>query len=296
VKGGHFALLSPVLTGVGGRAGQSRPRGAGEPMATITAKGDTALVAPTLIQTGYGEREGQAPRVPGLDKPLGTVVAGGAKHALVSAFLAGAGGPAYGGKPVTVDRPWGTLLAENHQALCAAFLAKHYGGVVGSPLPQPIGTITGVDHHSLVTSHLCKLRGTCKDGQDLRQPAPTCTAGGTHAAEVRALLIKYYGQGVGQALQNPAATVTARDRMGLVTVLVQGQPYVIADIGLRMLQPRELFRAQGFPDSYIIGDDPAQGLSLPKTAQVRLCGNSVCPPIAAALARANAAQAVREVA
>lgn len=88
-----------------------------------------------------------------------------------------------------------------------------------------------------------------------------------------------------------ALQVARCDRMGLVTVLVQGQPYVIDDIGLRMLQPRELFRAQGFPDDYVIGDDPAQGLSLPKTAQVRLCGNSVCPPIAAALVRANAAQA-----
>jgi DNA (cytosine-5)-methyltransferase 1 len=82
--------------------------------------------------------------------------------------------------------------------------------------------------------------------------------------------------------------------MGLVTVMVQGQPYVIADIGMRMLQPRELYRAQGFPDSYIIGDDPAQGLSLTKAEQVRMCGNSVCPPVIAALVRANYAEPVRE--
>jgi len=89
-------------------------------------------------------------------------------------------------------------------------------------------------------------------------------------------------------------TIPTKDRMGLVTVMVQGQPYVIADIGMRMLQPRELYRAQGFPDSYIIGDDPAQGLALTKKDMVRMCGNSVCPPIAAAMIRANYSGALRE--
>lgn len=201
-----------------------------EPMRTITTAkgGEFTLVAPTLIQTGYGEREGQAPRAPGLDKPLGTVVAGGQKHALV-----------------------------------AAFLAKHFTGVVGSDLRQPIGTITAVDHHSLVTAEL----------------------GTDHRAEVRAFIAAYYGADRdGQSVRDPMRTVPTRDRFGLV--MVEGQQYEIADIGLRMLQPRELYRAQGFPDGYIIDRGP-DGKPLPKTAQVRMCGNSVVPPVARAIVAAN---------
>lgn len=234
-----------------------RGQSLGQPFRTITAAHDAhGLVVPTLIQTGYGEREGQAPRVPGIDKPLGTVVAGGGKHALV-----------------------------------AAFLAKHYGGVVGHGVQQPIGTVTTTDHHSVVTSHLLKLRNNC-DGQDNREPIHTVTTGG-HFAEVRAFLVKYYGAaGHGQAVDEPMHTVTALPRFGLVTVMVQGEPYVIADIGMRMLTPRELFRAQGFPDSYII-DLVHNGRPLSKAAQVRMCGNSVCPPVAKALVAANVPEMAR---
>ena len=216
------------------------------------------LSAPTLVQTGYGEREGQAPRALDLGKPLGTVVAG-QKHALVSAFL-----------------------------------AKHYTGVVGSDLAEPIGTVTSVDHHSLVASNMVKLRGT-STAAAADEPLHTISAGGTHHAEVRALLTKYYGTGEGQAADEPLHTVTTKPRFGLVTVA--GEQYAIADIGMRMLQPRELYRAQGFPDSYVI-DRGADGRVLPKDAQVRMCGNSVCPPLAAALVRSNYTerQALREAA
>lgn len=109
--------------------------------------------------------------------------------------------------------------------------------------------------------------------------------GGQHHAEVRAFLIKYYGSDQDPRLEGPLHTVTSKDRFGLVTVA--GQDYAIADIGLRMLSPRELFRAQGFPSDYIIGNDPAQGLKLTKSAQVRMVGNSVCPPLSQALVAAN---------
>jgi DNA (cytosine-5)-methyltransferase 1 len=98
-------------------------------------------------------------------------------------------------------------------------------------------------------------------------------------------MVKYYGADQDPRLESPLHTITTRDRFGLVTVHVEGEPYYIADIGLRMLQPRELFRAQGFADSYVI--DHADGQPLTKTAQVRMCGNSVCPPMAAALVKAN---------
>lgn len=209
-------------------------------------------VAGTLIQTGYGERPGQAPRVPGLDKPLGTVVAG-QKHAVVQAFL-----------------------------------AKHYTGVVGTELDHPTGTVTTVDHHSIVTSHMVKLRGQ-NVGAATDEPVHTISAQGTHHGEVRAFLVKYYGSDKdGQELPDPLHTIPTRDRFGLV--MVKGEPYAIVDIGLRMLTPRELYRAQGFPDGYRI-DTGAAGEPITKTAQVRMCGNSVCPPLARALVDANFSEA-----
>lgn len=260
-----------------------------EPVRTVTTGGHHALCVPTLIQTGYGERPGQQPRVPGLEKPLGTVVAG-QKHALVTAFL-----------------------------------AKHYTGVVGSSLNAPLGTATTVDHHSLVTahmitidnqssagghsaataplkttvtenrhalvtSHMIKLRGD-NVGAPATDPVHTISAQGTHHGEVRAFLVKYYGTYQDPALRDPLHTVTTKDRFGLV--LVHGEPYAIVDIGLRMLTPRELYRAQGFPESYRI-DHGATGEPITKTAQVRMCGNSVCPPLARALVAANYAEAQQQ--
>ncbi len=325
---GEKAVAAPYLVKANHAYPHFRGNTVEEPLRTVTAnEPGFALASPVMIQTGYGERPGQAPRALDINKPLGTVVAGGVKHALASPVLVGAGGPRYGGKPVPADRPMGTLLSENHHAL-AACLLKHYGGVVGQPADAPMGTVTTVDHHSvcaahimrqfgnstgaaptdplgtvtaggggkscLATSHLLKLRGTCKDGQPVTEPLPTLTAGrGYHVGEVRAFLVKYYGQGIGQRLTDPAATVTTKDRMGLVTVA--GEDYVIADIGLRMLTPRELFDAQGFPPDYII-DLIYNGRPLPKSKQVRACGNSVCPPLAEALVRANCADMAFEVA
>jgi DNA (cytosine-5)-methyltransferase 1 len=215
--------------------------------------------------------------------------------------------------------PLTTITRKNRHALVTAFLAKHYGGVVGQDVVFPIGTITTVDHHGLVTanltrfhgksvgsdlteamptvmghakdglisSHLVKLRGTCRDGQGVKVPMPTITSGGLHVGEVRAFLMKYYGTGGQlQSCSSPMHTIPTRDRMGLVTVRIGGEPYVIADIGMRMLTPRELFRAQGFPDSYRIDID-VDGRRISKADQVRMCGNSVCPQVAEVLVRKN---------
>ena len=141
-----------------------------------------------------------------------------------------------------------------------------------------------------MTSNLVKLRGT-STASGMDEPLGTVSAGGQHHAEVRAFLLKYYGSDQDPRLQDPMHTVTSKDRFGLVTI--HGQDYQIVDIGLRMLSPRELYRAQGFPSSYIIGDDPSQGLSLTKSAQVRMCGNSVCPPMSEALVCANFAHETR---
>ena len=127
-------------------------------------------------------------------------------------------------------------------------------------------------------------------GSPLDQPVPTITAGGNHIGEVRAFLVKYYGTGEGCPIDEPLHTVTTKDRFGLVTI--HGEDYQIVDIGMRMLSPRELYRAQGFPDSYII-DQLSDDTKLSKTAQVRMCGNSVCPPLSAALIKENTATETR---
>ena len=184
------------------------------PLNTVTAGpkgGDRLLVAPSLIQMGYGEREGQPLRTLNLHKPLGTVVSGGNKFGLV-----------------------------------AAFLAKHYTGAIGSDLRSPLSTVTTQDHHSLVAAFMTKFYG----------------AGGT-------------AQGIGA----PLDTATTKARFGLVTVTLDGEPYVLSDIGMRMLAPRELARAQGFPDSYIFEGTKAD--------QIAAIGNAVVPQVMAALVRAN---------
>jgi len=257
--GGHHMVVTPYVVPLT-HHGSDRIESLEAPMSTITGahRGERALIVPSLIQTGYGEDKhrnggaGQPPRSLALHQPLGTIVGGGVKHALVSAML-----------------------------------AKHYGGHEndGQELELPLSTITTQDHHALVTAHLQRDFGQ-SIGADMHDPAPTVTGGGGgHLAEVRAFLVAYYGnEKEGATLFDPMRTVTSKERFGLVTV--EGAEYVIADIGMRMLVPRELARAQGFPDSYKL-DIPFDGKSLTKTAQVRMIGNSVVPQCAAALVSAN---------
>jgi len=154
----------------------------------------------------------------------------------------------------------------------------------GSSMRAPIATVTETDHHSLVASHMVKLRGSSVRGQEWTLPAPTVTAGGTHLGEVRAFLTRYNTGAVGQPVQLPLGSLTTARRFGVVTV--EGTEYEIADIGLRMLVPRELFRAQDFPDSYVI-DPVVNGKPLSLRAQVSACGNSVNPCLARAIVGAN---------
>lgn len=224
-----------------------------------------------FIVTYYGDKGRDDFRGNSLREPLRTQTTEN-RHALVVPFLTEhANGSSQ--RNFSIEEPLRTQCAEvkgGHFAPVAAFMAQHNTGR---------GT-----QQQLVTSHLTKLYGTCKDGQDNREPMPTITSGGQHIGEVRAFLIKYYGTDQDPQLREPMHMVTTKDRFGIVTV--KGEDYIIADIGMRMLQPRELYRAQGFPDSYVIDLD-VQGKRLTKTAQVRMCGNSVCPPIAAAIVRAN---------
>ncbi len=269
VKGGHFSVVAPVLAGVGGRAGQTEPRPGDEPLYTITTKADTAVIAPVLVQTGYGEAPGQAPRALDLQKPLGTIVAGGVKHAAVAAFLEQANGGFYEGGGRDARAPMSTITAAgSQQQLVTAHIATLRNNTVGAPADEPLATIAaGGEHHAVVECHL----------------SPNQEAG---ALRVAAFLVNYYGNGTALDIRDPLDTVTTRDRMALVTVMVRGTPYVIVDIGLRMLKPHELYRAQGFPADYVI-DRTADGRPISTTAAVRMVGNSVSPPPLRALALAN---------
>lgn len=277
-----------VRIGQTGHGDSGKVRNITEPLSTVTSKAEHCLAVPTLVQTGYGERPGQAPRVPGIDKPLGTVVSG-QKHAVVAAFLA----KHYGG--VTghgVEQPLGTVTTSDHHSVVAAHLTKFRTGSVGVALNDPVPTITAGGTPArpstgnalgLVAASMVKLRGT-SSAVSAEDPLHTISAGGEHHAAVAAFLTAYYGSDQDTPLDDPMHTVTTKPRFALV--MVDGVPHAIADIGMRMLQPRELYTAQGFPASYVI-DRAADGRTLSKAAQVRMCGNSVCPPLAAALVRAN---------
>lgn len=278
---------------------------------------------PFIVPIGYGERKGQAPRVHDVKQPLPTIVGSG-KHYLCEPYMkqiGQTGFPKDRSKDVreplttivrknehclisptliqyhsetaqgevrgqTIKDPIMTVDGSNRYGLVTSFLHKYYDGGykgAGESMENPLPTITAWDHNSVVTANLIQMNNHC-DGKDIRQPLPTITAGDGHFGEVRAFLIKYYGQGTGQDIQEPLDTVTSRDRFGLVTI--EGEDYQIVDIGLRMLEPRELYGCQGFPDDYIIDHDYT-GKTYPRTEQVKRYGNSVSPMIPNALVRAN---------
>lgn len=261
-----------------------RGQGINEPLQTITQTPGFAVVQPTFAPFITEHANASHQRNMPADEPLRTICAQvkGGHFALVSPVIARQFGRSVG---QSIEEPLGTVMAKADKSqLVTAFLAKHYTGVVGAELTKPLPTVTTVDHNALVTSHLVKLRGTCQHGQPVTDPMPTVTAGGLHVGEVRAFLLKYYGNDSTIPCSEPLHTVTTRDRFGLVTV--RGEDYQIVDIGMRMLEPHELFAAQGFPADYVIAND-ATGKKFTKTAQVARCGNAVCPPLAAALVRAN---------
>ena len=338
---------NPFIVPIANWSGES-VQSADEPLRTVTSYpkgGAFSIVSPTLVQTGYGERAGQSPRVPSLDQPLDTVVAGGVKHAIAAAHLVKF---RFADEGKALDEPLPTITsggnykrpagAAHAMGVSTVFMAQMNGGfntTDAKSITDPITTVTNTgSQQQLVTANLVHLRGNC-DARDLNDPLHTISAGGTHHGLMTAFLERQFGASVGQGLNEPAPTIpaggggksslielqlspeveagalrvaaflisyygtenvsdaiepaptiTTRDRLALVTVTIKGTPYVIVDICLRMLQPAELYKAQGFPADYIISHG-ADGEPFTKTQQVHMCGNSVSPPPMAALARAN---------
>lgn len=227
-----------------------------EPINTVTAKNGYGVVVPSLIQY-HSETVADEVRGQELNEPL-----------------------------MTVD-------TQPRYALSVAHIMKNYGGNyqgAGSNADNPLDTITAKDHNSLVTAHILTMRNNM-DGQALDEPLSTISCSGAHHAEVQAFLVKYFSNGAAKSVQEPLDTVTTKDRFALVTI--HGEEYIITDIRMRMLQPRELFNAQGFPADYIIDHD-SDGKPYSKSQQVARCGNAVTPPVATALVRANLPELCKE--
>ncbi len=251
--------------------GDERAHSVREPLRTITGshRGEFAVVEPFIVRHGhYSTKTG-------------------------AGLVEGRGAGIFRGQPLGI--PLSTICATNDKHLVCPVVIKHYAGngCADVEMRKPLGTITSKDHHALAAAWLTKLYGSCKDGVDVRAPLPTITSGGRrgggHLAEVRAFLVKYYGNGgkpdsQQQSLFDPLHTITRKARFGLVTI--RGEEYRIVDIGMRMLQPPELYRGNGFPDDYVI-DFEFNGKPVTKTIQIDLCGNSVPPQFAEAVTRAN---------
>ena len=260
-------------------------KSANEPLNTVTGKHGFGIVEPYMVQ--IGQTGFTADRSKDVREPLTTIVSKN-EHCLISPTLiqyhSETADKSVRGQ--SIKDPIMTVDSSNRYGLVTSFLHKYYDGGykgAGESVEKPLPTVTAWDHNSVVTANLIQMNNHC-DGRDIREPIPTITAGDGHFGEVRAFLVKYYGQGTGQDIKEPLDTVTSRDRFGLVTI--EGIDYQIVDIGLRMLEPRELYGCQGFPDDYIIDHDYT-GKTYPRSEQVRRCGNAVCPPIPAALVRTN---------
>ncbi len=277
-------VMAPLFAGTGGSEFQMRPRPVNKPFFTLLTQNRTNVIAPVLapmIARQFGASIGHR-----ADEPSATITAGGGgKSQLVAANLVKHYGGNYQGAGIGLDEPTHSVTTVDHHAVVAAHLMVNNTGHPGGAADQPAHTVTTGNHHAAVTSHLVMLRGTCRDGRVIDAPAPGLTAGGLHVGNVETSLATggYDEQRAAQVLSFLREYCGA-DSDGLVTV--DGVVYRIVDIGMRMLQPAELYRAQGFPEWYIIDRD-YKGTRYAKDKQVARCGNAVPPPFAEALVRVN---------
>ena len=274
---------NPFIVSVGhtGFAGDGRKYSIDEPLRTVVSKVEHCVCAPVLMRNNENAVGSDA------REPIGTITTGGHHMLIAPSMIQYHSEQSEAVRGQTVDKPIMTVDSSNRYGMVSAFISKFYGGGNTNPASSandPVPTITTIDHNAVCTAYITQFNHNC-DGQLVDDPLNTMTAQSNHFGEVRAFLTKYYGNGENAvSCDLPAPTITAKDRMALVTV--RGQDYKIVDIGLRMLTPRELFNAQGFPNDYIIDVD-ADGNPYPKSEQVARCGNAVCPPIPTALVRAN---------
>ena len=291
ITGRHgFGIVEPYMVQIGQTGFTAdRSKDVRDPLTTIVGKNEHCLIepklAPIIDKTYGGNYQGAGSKV---DDPIDTITTVD-HNRLVEATLA----PCImcnneNNVGANVENPLPTITTGNRNFVVAPTLIQYHsetatGEVRGQTIEDPIMTVDGSNRYGLVTSFLSKFYKS-GIGQDIRDPLHTITVSPGHFGEVRAFLVKYYGDATGQDIKAPLDTVTTKDRFGLVTI--EGVDYQIVDIGLRMLEPRELYGCQGFPDDYIIDRDYT-GKTYPRSEQVKRCGNAVCPPIPAALVKAN---------
>lgn len=289
---GNQMLVTPSLVSIGQTGGGDRIRDIREPVPTTVSKQEACLVAPALIQ--YHTEQTEHVRASGLGAPINTVDASN-RYGLTCANLV----EYYtGGRPLDVQDPMHTVTSHDREAVVAAHIAKYYGGVVGEKVGEPLPTVTAIDHNAVCAAHVVKFKGD-NVGTPLSEPLQTVTAsagkeracsGGTFAVCKAYLAKMRSGDDLGhwpeiRALLNEFCGYALADD-DVLLLEIGGGLYYIADIGLRMLSPRELYNAMGFPPDYIIDRD-YESHEYKKSAQVARCGNAVCPPVASALVRAN---------
>lgn len=274
---------SPFIVQVNHSGDTVRGQEISKPLNTITAKHGTGVVMPVIAPVEVRNNHGSSGN--SVKEPLRTITTGGHHMIVAPSLIQYHGEKRKEARGQEITEPIKTVDASNRYAMVSAFISKYYSGdSIASKAEKPLPTITAFDHNALCAVSVTQFNNNC-DGQSVKRPLNTMTACTNHFGEVSAFMIKYYGNGDNSTpCDRPAPTITARDRLGLVTI--KGQDYQIVDIGLRMLTPRELFDAQGFPNDYIIDVD-ADGKPYPKSEQVARCGNAVCPPIPTALVRAN---------
>ena len=255
------------------------------PVHTIRTAGGQILASANLIQY-HTEQQSENARVSGLERPIQTVDASN-RYGLATAQLV----EYYStGRPLNIESPLHTVTSHDREALVSAHIQKYFGGVVGSEISEPLPTVTAIDHNALCAAHIAEFKGS-DIGQPVDKPLRTITASAGEFAEVRTKVVKYepgaplgYWSKVRELLNKHCGYDLKEDE--ILLLLIRGVWYFISDITLRMLSPKELYKAMGAPVDYIIDRD-ADGRPYGKTKQVERCGNMVCPPMAAAMVRAN---------
>lgn len=294
--GAGLSVVVPSLVGCGGRAGQSRPRGGDEPMATITTKADGCVAAAFIAQQNNDSRRiGGVNPGRGADEPLSTVTASGAQQGVATVFLAQNN---YLEPGHDAREPLSTIVGRGStQAPVAAFISRQFGTSTGHGADAPLGTVTadGGGKSALIAPYLQKYYGT-GDGARLDEPCHTVTVNDRFGHVEAAIDAPPFTSDQEDRAREVAAFLRSHgfwDEREFVTLEIAGMTFVIVDIGMRMLTPRELFNAQGFPPDYIIdGVWEGEGeerhfVEFPKNVQVSCCGNSVSPPPYAAIVAAN---------
>lgn len=271
----------PFIVSVNHSGEGFRGQSTDEPLGTITAKNGYGVVTPTIMCNNTNNIGAS------VETPIPTVTTGNRNYLVAPTLIQYHSETAKDEvRGQELDKPLMTVDTAPRYALSVAHIMKNYGGGykgAGSAADAHLGTVTGIDHNSLVTAPIMTMRKNM-DGQPVDEPLSTVSCSGAHHAEVQAFLVKYFSTGAAKSVNEPLDTITTKDRFALVTI--HGEEYIITDIKMRMLQPRELFNAQGFPEDYIIDHD-ADGHPYPKTKQVARCGNAVTPQVPAALVKAN---------